>query len=163
MLSNEAAIEVRILGMVDSEWLDLPDFSSQDELNEHLHGETYTLLSFQGIPHQFYTSSKSLYPEAFEFGQLDEHTREVVYLYSQEAGFSTNRLYLIKEARDKFNGTWQSETDFAKHTWDSNQVLEGVSNQVIDCIDWDKVVKKLKQEGGYTLMDCEEGYAVFSQ
>lgn len=161
MLSNEAAIEVRILGIIDSEWLDLPDFSNQEELNEHLHGETYTILSFQGIPHQFYTSSKSLYPEAFEFGQLDEHTREIVYLYSQEAGSSTHRSDLIKEAQAKFWGTWQSETDFAKHVWDNQQILDGVSNQIIDCIDWDKVVKKLKDEDRYTFMDCEEGYAVF--
>lgn len=162
MLSNEAAIEIRT-STVQSEWLDLDDFRNQDELNEHLHGETYTILSFQGIPHQFYTSSKSLHPEAFEFGQLDSHTREIVFMYSQEAGYGTHRNGLIKEAKDKFWGTCQSETDFAKWEWDSNQVLDGVPNQVIDCIDWDKVVTRLKQEDGYTFMDCEEGYAVFSR
>ena len=129
-------------GSIKGKWLDLHDYSDKEDFLEackKLHSdEADPELMFQdceGFPECFYSES-SVPDELFDWLALNEGERELLAHYCE----ATGQDYCegtIEKAQEAFEGTAESEADFAEnHAQMARMIPESLPSWIV--IDWER-------------------------
>ena len=108
-------------GSIDGKWLNLENYKDEDEFYAaarelHKDEEDPELMfqDFENFPKRFYGES-SLAKELWDWLELNEDDRELLEVYVDDIG---DAKATIEDARDNFDGTYDSEEDWAENFLD---------------------------------------------
>lgn len=125
-------------------WVDLSDFSDQDELQEYIdkHFEMagiedpeIMITDYEGFPECYYSESGMDFEKLYEFINMDDDDRQMLTMYAEATGYGIEDVTL-EDANDKFHGTADSEANFAEQMAEEcGEIPEGISSWIV--IDWE--------------------------
>lgn len=105
-------------GTLKGAWLTLSNYSSRDEFLDaarelHADEEDPELMfqDFQGFPRSWYSESSAPPETLWEWLELDESEQHAFALYTEDQGGDAS----IEDFRDAYQGTADSEADFAEN------------------------------------------------
>ena len=126
-------------GSLAGDWLDLEDYSDRESFLEacaELHSDEsdpeIMFQDFEGFPRCWYSESGAPPSILWEWLELDESERAAFALYADHMGGEVE----IEDFRDAYNGTWESEAEFAEHTAeDCGEIPKDLPSWIV--IDWE--------------------------
>lgn len=141
-------------GSIAGAWLDLEDYSDREEFDaacRELHqDESDPELMFQDwedIP-EGRVSESHLDEGVWDWLELDEDDREML-----AAWFELGRGDDIEEAREAFQGVWDTERDFAENLADDIGAINDNASWPYTCIDWERATRELMYDYSSTRRD----------
>lgn len=127
-------------GSLKGAWLNIEDYSSREEFLEAcaaLHADEsdpeFMFQDFSDMPRAYYSESSA--PDASfwdEYLKLSEDERAAFGLFVDDRGSDAT----VEDFRDSYNGTWDSEADFAKHIAEETGAVSA-ENATWIVIDWE--------------------------
>ena len=147
-------------GSITGKWFDLSDFSDEDEFAEackELHKDEsdpeFMFQDFEGIPDGL-ASESSLTPEFWEWNELDEDDKKMLFAYGEcigETGEDHDRV------RDCFCGVWDSFSDYVYEDFtDCNEIPD----HLVHYLDWEKIERDWEMDHS-CFVDESDNYNVY--
>lgn len=131
-------------GSIAGEWLDLEDYADADEFMQackDLHSDEedpeFMFQDYEGFPACYYSESMSMKDaeKLYEFISMNEDDRKLIEMYADAMGYSIDEISL-SDAQDAFNGTADSEADFAEQIAEEcGEIPKDMPSWIV--IDWE--------------------------
>jgi antirestriction protein len=151
-------------GSIRGAWLDLSDYADADAFNAAclaLHKDEsdpeLMFQDFEGFPRSFYGESY-IKPELWAWLDLSEDDRNILEAYQNCTYADAD----IDQAREAFQGTADTEKDFAAQYWEDAGMLEGVPENVQNYIDYEAVARDMRLGGDFYFERHDGTLYVFS-
>ena len=125
-------------GSISGAWLSLSDYADRDALLEacrELHKDEndpeFMFQGFEGFPRAFYCESSAPFDIVWEWLELDDNDREAFGIYADNSGDGAT----VENFRNSYQGTRNSEADFAEETATENgEIPKDLPSWIV--IDW---------------------------
>lgn len=131
-------------GNLKGAWIDLTNFNDYDDFLAHcrdLHSDEQDpelmFQDYENFPHCYYAES-GLDSSLWEYINLDDDDREMLEAY-HEAGFEGN----IDDARDAFQGHYESDYEFACEMLEMTGDIQLIPEYLSNYFDYDKFARDL--------------------
>lgn len=144
-------------GSIAGAWLNLEDYADKDEFLEacqELHGpgeHEFMFPDYSALPKRFYSESY-VDPAIWDWLELDEDDRELLEVYLD----NVNQNGDIEEARDCFDGKYESESDWAEQTLEDQGFFRDVPDTFQNYFDFAAYARDCRLGGDITVV--ERGY-----
>ena len=136
-------------GSIKGAWLNLADYADKDafysacaELHKDESDPELMFQDHEGIPEGMISES-SIEDELWEWLALGDGDRELVAVYREHVDASGS----IEDAQDSYQGTFESEEDWAESFLDDTGILKEVPESLRGYIDYEKYVRDAGYNG----------------
>lgn len=144
-------------GSIEGAWLDLEDYSDKDvfleacaELHKDETDPEFMFQDYEGFPERFY--SESSVPEAlWEWLKLDEDDRELLQVYIENCDGDEDTT--VEDAREKFQGKYKDEEDWAYEFLKDTGGLEGIPENLRGYFDYEAYARDARLNGDISFVD----------
>ena len=150
-------------GSIAGAWLDLDDYADRDaflkaarELHKDEADPELMYQDFEGFPRSYYSES-SVSDDLWDWIALDEDDREMLALYRDNVRDDAD----IDEARDRFAGKFDSESDWAANWLEDTGSLASVPENLRNYIDYEAYARDARLGGDMTFVEKDGDVWVF--
>jgi antirestriction protein len=148
-------------GSIEGKWLRPDDYADKDEFLKacaELHSDEadpeFMFQDFEGIPEGMVGESY-VSESLWEWLDLDADDAAMWAAYREDEDIAS-----YEQARDAYQGTYESEVAFAEQLFDDLGYLQD-DNPLVNYVDWDAVARDLRMD--YSFVRYEDTLYVFRQ